>query len=65
MVELFVTHQKTLQTLYTILFPQTTNVERKYQNLNITDRNGTEYQRLSAGEERVNTSSYLDDPSLF
>ena len=66
MVELFVTHQKTLQTVYTILFPQTSNIDKKYQNLNITDKSSVDYlQRVSAGEERVNTSSFLDDPSLF
>ena len=33
LVELFVTHKRTLMQIYQSIFPGTTNMERKYENL--------------------------------
>ena len=56
LVELFVTHQRTLMQIYMSIFPQTQNIDRKYENLNVT--------HLSTAQP-VTASDPLNDPSLY
>ena len=56
LVELFVTHQNTLRHIYMSIFPQTTNIDRNYENLkahgsgqNIVDLDFENQRRQSTG----------------
>lgn len=55
LVELFVTHQKTLMSIYFSLFPNTVNIDRKYDNLSLTSKD------VKPGELHRNSSAQQDD----
>lgn len=71
MVELFVTHQATLNAIYLTIFPQTTNIDRGYQNLNVVAAAPSESIRLQTEadslEDMLNSQDqqHSDDMTTF
>ena len=55
LVELFVTHQKTLMSIYFSIFPNTVNIDKKYENLNLSQSN------VMTADQRRFSSSNADD----
>ncbi len=57
LVEMFVTHHKTLMAIYTSVFPGTTNVDQNYDNLSLTQG--------VAGVKGDQNKTLLDDSLLY
>ena len=47
LVEIFVTHEKTLVHLYSNIFAQSTKVEKKYNNLKVSEKSAIEQRNVS------------------
>lgn len=64
LVEIFVTHQSTLYSLYQVIFPKSTHVEKMYSNLSTIDQAiGTAASQKVAPEEQPcmdEMASYTD-----
>lgn len=57
------THENTLVHLYATVFPQSMNVEKKYTNLNVTEKSAIEKRNLSMRHEEGD--SMLSDAAIY